>query len=83
MEITKLSSRGQIVIPQKIRRNLKIGDPLLVTKTKDLIVLKKIKGITQEDLKTMKDLEKAWKDIEAGKGIKQSKSAFLKDLKKW
>lgn len=83
MEITKLSSKGQVVIPQKIRKDLKVGDPLLVTKTDNLIVLKKMKGITKEEMETLKGLEKAWKDIEAGKGIRQSKSAFLRDLKKW
>lgn len=84
MEITKLSSKGQVVIPQKIRKDLKVGDPLLVTKTDDLIVLKKMKGITKEEMKTLKSLEKAWKDIEAGKGKKfQTVDEFLKEMKKW
>ena len=84
MEITKLSSKGQIVIPKRIRKDMKVGDPLLVTKTNDLIVLKRIKKITKEEMRTIKSLEKVWKDIEAGKGKKfKSVDEFLEKLKRW
>lgn len=45
IEFTKMSSRGQIVIPQDIREsmNLKEGTPFAVMKHDDTIVLKKIK----------------------------------------
>jgi AbrB family looped-hinge helix DNA binding protein len=44
VSITKISSRGQIVIPQKIREklNLKEGNMLLILNQNDSICLKKI-----------------------------------------
>ena len=45
MEITKVSTKGQIVIPQEIRKELGIesGTSMAVTKMKDYVLLKKIK----------------------------------------
>ena len=45
MEITKVSTKGQIVIPQEIRKELGIesGTSMVVTKMKDYVLLKKIK----------------------------------------
>lgn len=44
MEITKISSKGQIVIPSKIRAELKINDNSLIAieKVNDVVVIKKI-----------------------------------------
>ena len=44
MEITKISSKGQIVIPQKIRDLLKIneGSVMAVDTSDEMIILKKI-----------------------------------------
>ncbi len=84
MEITKLSSKGQIVIPEKIRKNIKKGTPFIVsTMNNKYIVLKKIEGISKEDMETLKGLQKAWDDLAAGKGIRLTKRNFLKELAKW
>jgi AbrB family looped-hinge helix DNA binding protein len=42
IETTKMSSRGQIVIPEEIRNRLglKIGDKFLVMGDKDIVILK-------------------------------------------
>ena len=44
MEITKISSKGQIVIPQKMRNELKMeeGSIIGIEKMKNIIVIKKI-----------------------------------------
>ena len=44
MEVIKVSSRGQIVIPSKIRSQLKIekGSEIAIGKTGNLIVMKKV-----------------------------------------
>lgn len=84
--LTKLSSKGQLVIPEKIRKNLKIkeGDIFATTTKSDLIVLKKIENpLTQEDLKTLKLVEEAWKEIEEGKSRTMEKEKFLEEIKRW
>ena len=44
VELTRLSSKGQIVLPQAIREELKLeeGETLAVTCNKDMILLKRI-----------------------------------------
>ena len=44
MEITSLSSKGQVVIPQEIREklHLALGEKFIVIGEKDTIILKKI-----------------------------------------
>lgn len=86
MEFTKASSKGQVVIPTQIRKMLDIreGSLLAVAAENDMIVLKKIKsGLSADDLKTLKLVEEAWKDIEKGQYSVRSKEAFFKELKRW
>jgi AbrB family looped-hinge helix DNA binding protein len=85
-ELTRASSKGQIVIPSLVRRQLGIkkGTVLAVTARNDMIVLKKLEtGIKPEDLRTLKLIEEAWKDIEEGRYRVYSKKRFFKEFKKW
>ena len=85
-ELTKASSKGQIVIPADIRKKLEIkeGTVFGITAKDDMIVLKKLdKKMKAEDLRTLKLIEEAWKDIEEGRYKIYSKTDFLKELKKW
>ena len=52
VEITKMSSRGQIVIPQEIRQemHLKEGSAFAVIASNDLLLLKKISTPTKEEI---------------------------------
>lgn len=63
MEITKISSKGQIVIPSKIRVELGIeeGSILGIEKMKDMVILKKI------DLDLVKQFKNSLADVKAGK----------------
>ena len=79
---TKVSSKGQIVIPSELRENLKEGDELLIIKDENRIILKKVENLS-EDLEFAKRTELAWKEIDEGKGIKMSVDDFLKEMKKW
>ena len=86
MEFTRASSKGQIVIPTKIRKKFDIreGSVLDVASRKDLIVLKKVEsGLSAEDLKSLRLVEEAWTDNEEGRYGVRSKEAFFKELKKW
>ena len=85
-ELTRVSSKGQVVIPTEVRKKLKIkkGNVFAITTKKNMIVMKKLDTkIKAEDLKTLKLLEEAWEDIEKGRYEVYSKEAFFKELKKW
>ena len=86
IEITKASSKGQVVIPTDIRKKLHIqkGSLFVVTSKKEMIVMKKISTkISKADLKTLKAVEEAWKDIEHGRYKVYSGNDFSKELAKW
>ena len=85
-ELTKASSKGQIVIPTDVRKKLgvKEGSVFAVTSKKDMIVLKKLDTkMKPDDLRTLKLIEEAWEEIEKGRYKVYSKEAFFKELKKW
>ena len=83
MEITKLSTKGQIVIPDSIRKDFEVGSVFKVMKKGNLIVLKGIEGFSKEEIEEMKELDKIWKDIDDGKGTTKSVEEFLKEMKTW
>ena len=62
VETVRMSSKGQIVIPQNIRESLKAeeGSVFAVIGGKDSVILKKIETPSKEDL--IKDLEKIAKE---------------------
>jgi AbrB family looped-hinge helix DNA binding protein len=60
MEITKISSKGQIVIPSKIRNQLNIeeGSIIAIDTMKDMIILKKIdEGLVEQFEESLEDLK--------------------------
>lgn len=85
IELTKVSSKGQVVIPQKVRERLKIkeGETLAVSAENDLVVLKKVSNPLEEDLETIEEIKEAWKEIESGKYKRLTSEEFLKEIKKW
>lgn len=85
-ELTKLSSKGQIVIPTDVRNKLKVkeGSVFAITTKKDMIVMKKLNTkMKPEDLRTLKLIEEAWKDIEEGRYKVATPDEFFKELDKW
>ncbi|MDO8460041.1 MAG: AbrB/MazE/SpoVT family DNA-binding domain-containing protein [Nanoarchaeota archaeon] len=85
IELTKISSKGQVVIPLAIRKRLalKDGETLAVSTKDDILVLKKIENPLEDDLKTLEEIKEAWKEIEAGKYKKLASEDFLKEISKW
>jgi len=84
--VTKMSSKGQIVIPSEMRNDLKEGDELLIIKDDERIILKKAEKITEqmkEDLEFAKRTEEAWKQYDKGEFTSMDAEEFLKELKKW
>ena len=86
IELTKISSKGQVVIPVDVRKKLAIkeGETLAVSTENGLIVLKKVKNpIEADDLRTLKQIKEAWKEIAQGRYKKMSGDDFLKEIEKW
>ena len=86
ISFTKASSKGQVVIPTVLRKRLGIkqGTVFSVAARKDMIVLKKIDAkLSKQDLKSLKLIEEAWKDIEQGRYRVMSKQSYLNELKEW
>ena len=83
METTKLSTKGQIVIPESIRSGIDVGTVFTITTNEDLIVLKKIQGLTELEKKELAELNKIWKDIDEGKCESYTKKEFFAKLKEW
>lgn len=63
MDITKITSRGQVVIPQDIRKKegLQEGEKLLVYDLDGTIILKRLKGA--ETAKSVEDFESVLKSM--------------------
>jgi AbrB family looped-hinge helix DNA binding protein len=86
LEITRISSKGQIVLPKSIRSKLHIkkGTLFAMQTSKKLILLKMIDDpIVREDIDALESAEKAWKQLEEGKYTKYTKDAFLKRMAAW
>jgi len=86
INVTKMSSKGQIVIPSEMRTNLKEGDKILIIKDEDRIILKKADKLTKqirEDLEFAKRTEEAYQRIETGEGIRMDFDDFIEEMKKW
>jgi len=82
--IAKVSTKGQIVIPNPLRKNIHTGDEFLIVKDDKRMVLKNIKDVAhdiKEDLIFAEKVEKAWQDYDKGKFITKSKDEFLKELR--
>jgi len=86
ISITKISSKGQVVIPQEMRGHLKEGDKLIVMKNNNQIILKKVEDFSkniEEDLKFAKKTEEAWKSYGKGEFKEMDFDNFIKEMKKW
>lgn len=83
IDITRMSSKGQVVIPAELRHGIKEGEKLLIIRNENQIILKKASETDEnfeEDLEFAKRTEEAWKEIEAGKGKRYNLEEFRKHL---
>ena len=84
--ITKMSSKGQIVIPIEMRQSIKEGEKILLFKNNDQIILKKADNLDtnfKEDIEFAKKTEEAWKRIQQNKRKEMKFNDFLEEMKKW
>lgn len=86
IDMTRMSSKGQVVIPQELRKDFNEGDRLVVIRNADQIIIKKATTFDkqlQEDLEFAKRTEEAYKRHERGDKITMELDAFIKEMKKW
>jgi len=86
IEITKMSSKGQLVIPLEMRKNIKKGEKLIIIQNKDQLIIKKAKDFDKNlegDLEFARRTEEAYREIGKGNFVKMSKEDFLKKLDQW
>lgn len=87
MEIamTKMSSKGQVVIPADMRENIQEGDKILIIKNGPQLIMKKATELDknmQGDLEFARRTEEAWKRYENGEFKSLPADKFIKLLKK-
>jgi len=83
--ITKISSKGQIVIPSSMRKNIGVGEEFLIIKEDNKFIMKKITDLTKDlkqELVFAQRVEKAWNLYEKGKFKSASAKKFLEELNK-
>ena len=83
--ITKVSSKGQIVIPSNMRRDIGIGDQFLIIKEDNKFIMKKINELAKDlkrELVFAQRVEKAWNLYEKGKFKSMPAKKFLEELDK-
>lgn len=81
-----MSSKGQVVIPQEMRKGIEEGDKLVVMQNDKQIILKKMKDFDEnlkEDLEFARRTEEAWQRHDKGEFISMDAEEFLKKIKKW
>ena len=86
MAFTKMSTKGQIVIPQEMRKGLPPGEKMLVVKSGDNFMLKPAKRLSkalEEDLEFAIRTEEAYRRHEKGDLIKMGWEDFIKEMKRW
>ena len=84
--ITRMSSKGQVVIPVDMRQNIKEGDKVMIIQNEDQLILKKATKVDKnfsEDILFAKRTEEALKRIREGKGVKMDFDEFIAEMKKW
>ena len=86
IDFTKMSSKGQVVIPLEMRKGIKKGDKLVIIKRGQQIIMKKASDMDknlEEDLEFARRTEEAYKKYEKGEFISLPADKFLEELKKW
>ena len=86
IDITKMSSKGQIVIPADMRKGIKEGEKIIIIQNGNQLILKKAKDFDknlEEDLEFARRTEEAWERYDKGEFISMDFDDFLREAKKW
>ena len=83
LDITRMSSKGQIVIPLEMRKDFQEGEKFVIIKAGKQLILKSVEYFDEnieEDLEFARRTEEAWKKYERGEFVSISVDDFLAEL---
>ncbi len=86
LDITTMSSKGQIVIPQEMRQDFAEGEKFVIIKAGKQLILKRVEDFDEnieEDLKFAQRTEEALERYEKGDFKSLSSEDFLRELDQW
>ncbi len=86
LEITKMSSKGQVVIPQEMRKGFHEGEKFVVMKAGKQLILKSVGDFDEnieEDLEFARRTEEAFKRYEKGEFKSMDFDDFIAEMKRW
>jgi len=84
--ITKMSSKGQVVIPTSMRADIPEGEKLLIIRDGTRIILKPLSDIepaVREDMVFAEKTEQALGEYSRGTFTKKKADAFIDEMKEW
>lgn len=84
--IIRMSSKGQIVLPSHMRRDLSEGDQLLVIREGDRFILKPLDELepgVKDDLLFAEKTERAFLEFEKGGFTRKKGAEFINELNSW
>jgi AbrB family looped-hinge helix DNA binding protein len=84
--IIRMSSKGQIVIPASMRKDLYVGEKLLIIREGDRYILKPLDELApalKEDILFAEKTEHAFLEYQKGAFRTKDKRAFIDELASW
>ena len=84
--ITRMSSKGQIVIPTSMRTDLPEGEKILIIKEGERIILKPLTNIEpalRDDILFAEKTEKAFEEYSKGTFNKKKAVDFIEEMDSW
>jgi bifunctional DNA-binding transcriptional regulator/antitoxin component of YhaV-PrlF toxin-antitoxin module len=84
--ITRMSSKGQIVIPSEMRRDMKDGEKIFLIKDGNRFLMKRISELDkdfEEDLEFARKTEEAYLRHEKGDSVEMEFDDFIDEMKTW
>jgi len=84
--ITKMSSKGQVVIPASMRTDLPEGEKILIIKEGGRIILKPLTDLEpalRDDVLFAEKTEQAFEEYKKGTFIRKKEGEFIDELDSW
>jgi AbrB family looped-hinge helix DNA binding protein len=86
ISIIRMSSKGQIVIPSSMRKDLSRGEELLIIRDGERYILKPLHELEpsiKEDIRFAEKTERAFKSYQKGEFTRKPNQAFVDELASW